>query len=115
MTKTAMFGALVALLSTFALPTQAQDAGEATLRREVDLLKREVDLLKREVELLRKENEQLKEAKGKAGADKAGGGAKVTVDDLEYEFVSLRLNGAKGELRLAVTSKKGSKEWSLFA
>ena len=72
--------------------------------REIAALKKENELLKKEVELMKKELEQLK---GQAG-DKAKP-AKVTRDDIEYEFVSIKLDGNVGSMKLAITAKKAGK------
>lgn len=78
---------------------RAQDA--AALARENALLKKKVELLRREVELLK--------AQLAAKGGRPAGSGKATVDDVEYEFVSLKMNGNEGVLRIAATSKRGDK------
>jgi len=117
MRKLAIFGVAAAMLFLFTPAAPAQNADEVVqLRRENDLLKNENDLLKKENELLKKEIELLKKevaskagSDGKANGDAKQGGMKATIDDVEYELVSLKRNGVKCEVRIAVTSKKGSK------
>jgi hypothetical protein len=80
----------------------AQDADEvARLRREVELLRKENELLRKEVELLKKELAL------RPGAEKKDGPARVTRNDVEYEFVHIRMDGFEGTMRIAVTSRKG--------
>jgi hypothetical protein len=83
-------------------PASAQDAGEvARLRREIELLRKENELLRKEVELLKKELAL------RPGAEKKAGPAKVTLNNVEYEFVHIKLDGVEATMRIAVTSKKG--------
>jgi hypothetical protein len=91
-------------LLCFLVPSavRAQDADEvARLKRENELLKKEVEILKREVEILKKELVL------KGGTDKKSDVANVTLNNVEYEFVHIKLDGAEATMRIAVTSKKG--------
>ena len=113
MQKLAILAAFTVFLGLFPGCAQAQETGEASrLRAQIDLLTKENELLKKENEILKKELALLKkEGAGKPGPiTKPGGSAKDTIDDVEYEFVSLKIrNHDECVLQIALTSRNGSK------
>ena len=73
----------------------------ATLKKENELLTKENELLKKEIELLKKQIE------GKSDRDKKEKPDKVTLHGVEYEFISLKMDGNEGHLIVAATNKSG--------
>ncbi len=84
--------------------TDPRDRELIALKKENELLQKENDLLKREVELLKKEASQAKAPGG--GPAKGGEPVKVTRDNVEYEFVSIKMDGNVGYMRLAITARR---------
>jgi hypothetical protein len=107
MRRTSIVLSLVVLQFLAASPAPAQDTGEvARLRREIELLRKENELLRKKLTL-------------NPGVERKDGPAKVTLHNVEYEFVHIKLDGAEATMRIAVTSKKGQRmihgptaEWS---
>ena len=105
MPRLSIVTALAVLCFLPPLPGAAQGPGEvARLRRENELLKKEVELLKKEIELLKKELAL------KPGTEKKDGPARVTLNNVEYEFVHIKMDGNEGTMRIAATSKKGQQK-----
>ncbi len=74
---------------------------------QLKLLKEENELLKKQVQALTRELEELKAPMGAQA--KAPAATKVTRDDVEYEFVSIKMDGNVGYMKLALTAKKPDK------
>lgn len=80
----------------------AQTASEfATLKTENELLQKENELLKKEIDLLKKQLE------GQPVTGKKEKPSKVTLHGVEYEFISLKMDGNQGHLTIAATNKSG--------
>jgi hypothetical protein len=99
------------LLSPQLLRT-ADDKETQKMKDQIEILEAKLELLKKENELLKKEIELLK--KGGAGEkpdpDKKGEVLKTTVNGVEYEIISSKMNGKAWELTVGATSKEGEKK-----
>jgi hypothetical protein len=103
-----------ALILGALLPTGQADAQNpdevVKLKREIELMRKENELLNREITLLKQEIAQLRAGtKPDPVKPKAGRAGVTTRDDIEYEFVSIKMDGNVGYMKLAITAKKADK------
>ncbi len=106
------FCAVAILLSSCGVvtaQTEQKESFQPTDFRGIQLkhLKEENERLKKQIQLLRKELELLKGPMGEPA--KPAAATKVTRDNVEYEFVSIKMDGNVGYMKLAITAKKADK------
>lgn len=107
MWKAVLFNSLVAICCLCPSSLMAQAASEfETLKKENELLMRENALLKKEIELLKKQIES-NGGPDKAATDKKDKPGRATLHEVEYEFISLKMDGNEGHLIVAATNKSG--------
>ncbi len=106
---------VAAVTITFLLSPQALRAADdketQRLKAQIEILQAKLELLKKENELLKKEIDLLKKGAGdKPDPAKKDEVLKTTVNGVDYEVISSRMNGRAWELTVGATSKEGEKK-----